>query len=85
MAFAAHAPLADNGFGKVESNRKNASRRQPDQELRINEEDRFATTRDVLIVRGGARAGGEHDVLPRRPKNDCGCVAQQPTLLIPTT
>jgi hypothetical protein len=57
MAFAAHAPLADNGFGKVESNRKNASRRQPDQELRINEEDRFATTRDVLIVRGGARAG----------------------------
>ena len=47
------------------------------------QEDRFATTRDVLIVLGGARARAEHDVLPRRPKNDCGCVAQQPTLLIP--
>jgi hypothetical protein len=47
------------------------------------QEDRFATTRDVLIVLGGARARAEHDVLPRRPKNDCGCVAQQPTLFIP--
>jgi hypothetical protein len=64
MASAAHAALADNGFGELESSRKNASRRQPDQELRINEGDRFATG-DVLIVLDGARAGAEHDVLPR--------------------
>ena len=64
MACAAHAAVADNGFGKVERNRKNTSRRQPDQELRINEGNRFATG-DVLIVLGGARTRAEHDVLPR--------------------